>query len=145
MEKHNIYLKKYFYHKHNNDKYKMKKYIKKLVGGSKHYKFTVQEPWFTFIRLGQKKVEGRLNIGIFSKLQAGDTIEWINKKNNQSFVVIVNEITKYGSFKEMIEKEGIENVLPGIDTIEKGTAIYRQFYEEAKEKQNGVLAIKMIS
>ncbi|XP_041993922.1 uncharacterized protein LOC121744447 [Salvia splendens] len=41
----------------------------------------------------------------------------------------------------MLEVENLENILPGVSSIEEGVQIYRNFYSEEKERSNGVLAI----
>ena len=43
----------------------------------------------------------------------------------------------------MLEREGIERVLPGVHNIEEGVRIYRQFYTEEEEKNYGVVAIEI--
>lgn len=43
----------------------------------------------------------------------------------------------------MLEKEGLENVLPGVKSIEEGIQVYRRFYDEEKEKKYGVVAIEI--
>ena len=71
----------------------------------------------------------------------GDIIEWRNQ--NMSFKVVITYVNKYKSFREMITTEGLGNVLPGIDSIDSGVAVYRKFYDENREKNSGVLAIGM--
>jgi ASC-1-like (ASCH) protein len=108
--------------------------------------FHVQEPWFSHIKEGRKTVEGRLNKGRFSNLRAGDIVTWINNDNNtrRMFKTRIVYIKKYNTFSRMIEVEGLEKVLPGIETIDKGVKdIYRKFYSEKKEDTYGVLAIKV--
>lgn len=104
-------------------------------------KKNVQEPWFSHIKSGKKKVEGRLNKSWVSTLQKIDRIIWADA--DSQFSTIVEDLKHYGSFKEMLEKEGIQNVLPGIDTIEDGVQIYRKFYSEADEKKFGVIGIHL--
>ena len=142
INKHRFYLTKYFYYKLNKNNHKQKKYFKKLDKSDNTYKIRVKEPWFTFIKNGQKKVEGRLNVGLFKKLQVGDIIEWENSDNK--FKTTISKIIKYESFQEMIKKEDINNVLPDISTLEDGVNIYRQFYTESNEKQYGVVAIHLV-
>ncbi|PKI63816.1 hypothetical protein CRG98_015800 [Punica granatum] len=44
----------------------------------------------------------------------------------------------------MLEGEGLSKVLPGVNTFEDGVQIYRRFYMEEKERDNGVLAIDIL-
>ncbi len=43
----------------------------------------------------------------------------------------------------MIEKEGIENVIPNKKTIEEAVAVYYKFYTKENEDQFGVISIKL--
>lgn len=106
----------------------------------------VQEPWFTLIKRGLKTVEGRLNKGKFSKMKKGDIISWCYSKNNkkcESFKTKIIKISKYTSFEQMLKVETLKKTLPGIPTIECGVRVYREFYNENKEKDFGVLAITL--
>lgn len=126
----------------------LEKYVKenmgRLEGNHYIYNFNVRQPWFNLIKNGDKTVEGRLNTGKFMSLKTGDVIEWTC--DNQKCNVMISYITKYRSFKEMLEIEGISNVLPVyyITSAEEGVKVYRQFYDELKERQHGVLAIGMV-
>ncbi|XP_050255768.1 uncharacterized protein LOC126701599 isoform X7 [Quercus robur] len=44
----------------------------------------------------------------------------------------------------MLGAESLAKVLPGVETIEEGIQIYRNFYTEEREKTNGVLAIRIL-
>ena len=124
-----------------NYKDKYIKYKKKYMAlkGGETYHMNVQEPWFTFIKNGDKTVEGRLNKGRFAELKVGDIIIW-----QQECQVKISYIKKYDSFKEMLEEEGLDKVLPGIKTIDDGVKVYRKFYTEEDENKFGVLAIGLM-
>jgi len=51
----------------------------------------------------------------------------------------------YPSFKDMIEKEGIANVMPDKNNIEEATQVYYKFYTREEEKEFGVVGIKIKS
>ena len=42
------------------------------------YTKNVSEPWFSLIKIGAKKCEGRLNKGDFQKMEKGDMIKFTN-------------------------------------------------------------------
>ena len=119
-------------------KYKVK--LKRLNEGNLTHKMNVQQPWFDLMKQGKKTVEGRLNRGKFKSLQIGNIIEWTNKQH--TFKLKIVGIRKYKTFKEMLEKEGLGKVLPTKNNIKDGIAVYRQFYSEKDEIENGVLAIE---
>ncbi len=99
----------------------------------------VQEPYLSFILNGQKTVEGRLNKGKFKDLKVGDVL-LIGPEENK---FLIERTTVYKSFREMIEKEGIENVIPDKDNIDDAEAVYYKFYTKEQEKEFGVLSIKI--
>jgi len=144
----NDYYQKYIKYK---EKYlQLKNSNNILVGGAKRksklkrqdYEFTItiKQPWFNLIKSGKKTVEGRLNSGLFAKLQIGNIITWLH--HDMKCKVKIISIKKYDSFRTMLEKEGLDKVLPTIDNIDEGVKLYRQYYSEEREKV-GVLAIEM--
>ncbi|BAA29429.1 ASCH domain-containing protein [Pyrococcus horikoshii] len=99
----------------------------------------LQEEYIELIKAGKKKIEGRLYDEKRRQIKPGDIIIFEGGK----LKVKVKGIRVYSSFKEMLEKEGIENVLPGVKSIEEGVKVYRQFYDEEREKKYGVVAIEI--
>jgi len=99
----------------------------------------VQEPYYSLVINGQKTVEGRLNKGKFASIQKGDIL--VLAPESIEFEVIDKNI--YKLFKEMIESEGVENVIPDKTDIEEATNIYYKFYTKEQEKKFGVVAIKI--
>jgi ASC-1-like (ASCH) protein len=101
----------------------------------------VQEPWFSYIKNGQKKVEGRLNKSWVKTVQKLDRITWTYEEAHFSTYIV--DLKQYSSFRQMLEKEGVHNVLPGIDSVDQGVEVYRQFYSEEDEKVFGVIGIHL--
>jgi ASC-1-like (ASCH) protein len=99
----------------------------------------VQEPYLSFISNTQKTIEGRLNKGKFKDLKKGDIL--LIGPEEKRF--LIEGITLYKSFREMIGKEGIENVIPDKENIDEAEAVYYKFYTKEQEKEFGVLAIKI--
>jgi len=103
----------------------------------KRYKAEKQEPYLSLILSGIKTVEGRLNKGKFKEMKVGDIIE------TSGFDFLVLEKNLYKSFKEMIEKEEVNNVIPDKETIDEAVKVYYKFYTKEQEKEFGVVAIKI--
>lgn len=127
-----------YYHKYLEYK---KLYLNLQYAGTNNYDINVQDPWFSFICKGIKTVEGRLDKGIFNKLQVGDHITFTN--NTKTCKAKIIRITKYDSFKSYLETEGLDKTLPFVKTIDEGVDVYRQFYDRVKEKEFGILAIEI--
>ncbi|XP_068667230.1 uncharacterized protein [Aristolochia californica] len=103
------------------------------------FELHVQEPFFTQLRDGLKTVEGRCAVGNYNRIAPGDLLLF-----NKCLLLEVQCVKQYSSFSEMLKREGLSKILPGIETIEKGVQIYRNFYTEEKEKLNGVLGISVL-
>lgn len=105
----------------------------------------VSEPWFSYIKNKKKVIEGRLNKGVFSTLNKGDIIIFVN--NDKQIKVKIRKITKYNSFKEYLTQEGLKRTLPNINSIEDGCNIYYKYYTKEQENEFKILAIhiKIIS
>jgi ASC-1-like (ASCH) protein len=106
---------------------------------------SLQEPWFSLIKNGTKTIEGRLSRGLYATFQVGEVIVWKNDSDSSAlpFQTLIKRISKYDSFRQMLEQEGIEHVLPTVASIEEGVAVYRRFYSEEQEKEHKVLAIEI--
>lgn len=98
-----------------------------------------QEPYRSLVLSGKKVVEGRLNKGKFASLKVGDILKM--EPENVLFFVVEKNI--YKSFREMIQKEGIENVIPDKTSIDEAVDVYYKYYTPEQEKKFGVVAIKV--
>jgi ASC-1-like (ASCH) protein len=99
----------------------------------------VSEPWFSYIINKKKKIEGRLNKGVFATLKKGDIIKFTN--NDKSVIVKIKKIVKYNTFEEYLSQEGLKRTLPNIKTIKDGCDIYYKYYTKDQEKEFKILAI----
>ena len=100
------------------------------------YHFWVQEPYKTFLINWQKTIEGRLNKWKFKEIKNWDVLlmdTW------EKFEVLWTKI--YETFSDMIETEGIENIIPDKKTIEEWVKVYYKFYSKEMEKKFWVIWI----
>lgn len=107
------------------------------------YEISVKTIWLSKIENGSKKVEGRLNKGIFKKLKVNDTVIWYY--GNKKVKTKIDRITKYNNFYNYLINEGLRNTVPkrGVNTIKDAENIYYEYYTKEKEKEHGVLAIEL--
>ena len=73
---------------------------------------TVSNPWFNHIKDGKKKIEGRLNVGYFSKLKKGDKMNLSNQDKTENLRVVIEKIEEFKTFHD----------LPGWRTIKRCVA-----------------------
>jgi ASC-1-like (ASCH) protein len=105
----------------------------------------LSEPWFSLIKIGAKKCEGRLNKGDFSEMKKGDFIIFENNDFGfpRSFRCKITSIHNYSSFQNYLENETLERCLPGIDSIEEGVSIYYKYYSMEDENKYKIKAIRL--
>ncbi len=111
-----------------------------------NYVESILEPWFSLILLGLKTVEGRRNKGKFKEMKVGDIIQWNNFNfKPRSVLTRVTGKAEYPTFKEYLEKEGLDKCLPGMEKfgIEDGLSIYYKYFTKEDEKEFGVVAIRI--
>lgn len=101
------------------------------------------EPYFTFLKNGQKTIEGRIRKGWYRNVQSGDEIVVYNDEETDSIETIVKRVTKYQSIKNMLTHEPINKLLPDVETVDQGIKVYRRFYTSQQERQFGVVAIEV--
>lgn len=102
-----------------------------------------KEPYFTFVKNGQKTIEGRLRKGKYAKIQSGDIIEVNNEDETEKIDVLVKRVAYYRSIKEMLTSEPLKRILPNVNTIDQGINAYREFYSPEQEKEFGMVAIEV--
>ncbi|KAI4324339.1 hypothetical protein L6164_023886 [Bauhinia variegata] len=100
------------------------------------FELHVQEPFFSQLKDGLKTIEGRCAGVKFGSIESGNLI-----LSNKSVLLEVQGTRWYPTFSDMLEVEDIAKVLPGVENVEEGVKVYRRFYSEEKEQENGVLAI----
>jgi len=134
MDKYKILIKNKFF-------LKKSQHIHKMIPD---YTEHLSEPWFSLILLGLKKVEGRKNKGRFHDMKKGDIIEWYNDDYlKRSFLTKVVDKVQYSSVEEYLQKEGIENCLPGIPSMDHAVSVYYKWSTKEEVQQYGFLAIKL--
>lgn len=111
------------------------------------YTLTLPERPFTAIKNGTKKVEGRTITGHsnvpYDKLKKGDILEFQNESTSGVLLTEVLYVNHYSTVKQMLIKEGAENVLSSEPkTVEHGIESYNSLtnYKENIEK-HGMYAI----
>lgn len=111
------------------------------------YTLDINDRPFKAIKAGTKKVEGRtptkLDKTPFDKLRTGDSIIFVNNVSKEVLKVKVAFVHHYYNVKEMLEKEGVQNVMSSEPkTIEHGIESYDSLRGYKKGiKENGIYAI----
>jgi ASC-1-like (ASCH) protein len=112
---------------------------------TEYYNKHLSEPWFTLIKIGSKKIEGRINKGEYGDMKKNDTIEFTNNDLgfNRTFKVKIISTHKYDTFLEYLNEESLKKCLPGIDTIQEGVDTYYKYYKKEDEKKYKITALRI--
>ncbi len=102
---------------------------------------TCENPWFTKLKNGEKRVEGRKGSEKNNAIQAGDRILFNSPDAQDSFWVQVEKVERYLSLDEYLNAVTLKEALPGVSTVEAGKAIYHQWSSPEEIAEKGFLAI----
>ena len=110
------------------------------------HRLNVSDKYYKLLITGQKKVEGRTFTEKRRLYKIGDLIEITNQNfPTERQVFIITDLILSSTFRELIEKVGIQNILPGVETAEQGVAVYHSIpgYTE-EEYKYGVIGIVLV-
>ena len=106
---------------------------------------TLMEKYIKLIACGKKTTEARVAIPMFKNWEQGDTIRFFSRRNPKIEVITkIVEKNYYKTFREMLENEEVEALIPGVRNIDEAEKQYLKIPNYAeREKQHGVLAFKL--
>jgi ASC-1-like (ASCH) protein len=114
------------------------------------YKEQLDEKWFNLIAQGKKIVECRKRTTKrFADIQVGDIFDFVSSVNPKLHCYCkITEINCYkgpNALDRLLTNEKLENVLPGVETIQEGITIYKTHPMNwtDEEIEQGVLAIRL--
>lgn len=103
------------------------------------------------ILLGKKTIEGRLARGKFAQYTPGDVVYLrrdiraedgtLRDGELDQARVRVLAVNRYLSFREMLKREGLNNVLPRANSLDEAVAEYERYYTRQEQATYGVLGI----
>ena len=108
------------------------------------YQQFIPEPWFSLIKTGVKTTYATLLQKYVKNIVKGDVIVFHNDELGftRKVSVKITSLHTYSTFLECFEKESLEKLLPGIDTLEEGIFVYNNVYSTSDQKKHKVVAIR---
>lgn len=119
--------------------------ISSTIGKPTIRNLTLKKIYIDQIRSGQKTVEGRIFERSVKKIKVGDHVRFYYYSNSKDDVTCrVVSISKYATFRLMLEHKGFNKCLPKASTFEAAVKQYAAIpkYPE-KEKKFGVVALEL--
>ena len=97
----------------------------------------VQEPYFTYLLMGIKIVEGRLNRDDWAQMETGDEIIFVSTATGLEAKFKIIGIHEVSSFDRLYALFG-RKLLP-----KEEPSIYRQFFTQEDEEKYGVVGVQL--
>jgi len=88
---------------------------------------SLRQEYFDAMKIGLKTVEGRVNSTKFKDCQLGDVISFTCTSTNNVILCTITAITFHEGFYGMLQAHGVENMLPGVMSLDQGVEIYESF------------------
>lgn len=108
------------------------------------YEMKLQPKYYNFILNGTKRIEIRLFDEKRQQIKIGDTIKFLKEPNlNESFNAKVIGLLRYNTFEDMFWDFDISVLSDKSMTKEELINTLEQFYTKEKQKQYGVLGIRI--
>lgn len=104
---------------------------------------TLKPTYIHLIKGGQKRVEGRINTGVFKNISPGQQIRFYCRESEVNCEVV--HVRRYSSFSDMLHGEGVRNILPNTSSVDAGVRLFHSFpgYAE-RSRRYGTIAIEII-
>lgn len=108
------------------------------------YEMTLQPKYYNFILNGTKRIEIRLFDEKRQQIKIGDTIKFLKEPNlNESFNAKIIGLLRYNTFEDMFRDFDVSVLSDKSMTKEELINTLEQFYTKEKQKQYGVLGIRI--
>jgi len=121
-----------------------------VEGGRREFQLRLRDPGYTYALKGEKTVEARPNKAPFNVLKAGEAFTVARSRpqgdteeypGQRRFAAQVTHVKPYPSIGKLLDAEGLKAYAPGAKDKAAATALFREFTDEAAEKENGLVAI----
>ena len=108
------------------------------------YTMKLQPKYYDYILYGTKRIELRLFDEKRQMIKIGDTIKFLKEPDLiESFEVKVIDLLRYNTFKELIDDYDISILSDKSMTKEELLNVLEEFYPIDKQREYGVLGIKL--
>lgn len=104
---------------------------------------TATRPYLSWLESGKKTAEGRVNGSTYRRMHVGDSISFCDRKSGEYIYGFVKFKHEYESFQEMLNSEGVSNMLPFLKDSElmEGVRTCNRFPGSSRVNQYGCVAI----
>ena len=108
---------------------------------------TLSDPWFEFVKSGEKKFEGRRYFSKYKMVQKGDyfRISHHSNKSEKQFFKKIVDINRFATFRDALKfhEKKIQQLLPTIETVQEGVLVYYKYVSEETQIKDGVVLFEL--
>ena len=101
----------------------------------------VKNPWFTYIKEGEKTGLEFLCRGKALKIEKGDHIKLEHR--NEHVIVKVLGIYKHKDLENLFDRHSLKRTLPGVKSKKNGIDIYEKIFGKDKIREHGLIEVKV--
>ena len=106
---------------------------------SKNYNWRIKRKYYNLINEGVKTIEVRVGYSSIKRVKKGDTITFKDYSDTKFKVV---RVSRYSSFKQMLNSEDSSKAIPGVSK-QQALRMYQKIYPKYKEAL-GVYVFELI-
>ncbi len=104
----------------------------------------ISDPYYDYVRKGEKSWEIRLKKGGWENLKKGEAVLLFRHGGRGEFLIVeIFERQEFGSIAEALDHVGIKDAIPQAQSVSEALSEYRRFYSEEKERKYGVVAFRI--
>ena len=120
--------------------------VYKVYGGHRNWFLYLAPEIFNQVATGEIKMVGRAPYGNHNleEIKTGDIITFTQLTYGRRIDVKVERIRAYKTLKDMVDSEGVENLLPQAKTIEEVTSFYSSLFNYRERiKKGGIYSLRI--
>lgn len=105
----------------------------------------LNSPWYEHIVAGRKRYEGRRRTEKTDAIQVGDLIAFSHATDStrRQCTRTVVALHTFDTFRDALETLPLDDVLPGVESVEMGVAVYARFVSLPTQIRDGVVMLEL--
>jgi ASC-1-like (ASCH) protein len=105
----------------------------------------LNSPWYEHVVAGRKLYEGRRRTEKTEAIKVGDVITFNHATDNARppCTRTVVALHTFDTFRDALESLPLEDVLPGVASVDTGVAVYARFVSLPTQIRDGVVMLEL--
>ena len=105
----------------------------------------LNSPWYEHVVAGRKRYEGRRRTEKTDAIQVGDVITFSHATDSARppCTRTVIALHAFDTFRDALDALPLEDVLPGVTSVDMGVAVYARFVSLPTQIRDGVVMLEL--